>query len=118
MIYQQNYELEDFMEEIEFGGLPKRCELCYRLRLTQTAQAAQKNGFEYFSTTLLISPHQKHEIFKKIGPKIGQEFGIKFYYEDFRPGFPESQKLIRQMNLYRQKYCGCIFSEKETFFKK
>lgn len=118
MIYRENYELEDYLEEIEFGKMTKRCELCYRLRLRKAAETAQKEGFEYFTTTLLISPHQKHDVLKAIGEEIGREFGVKFYYQDFRPGFSDSQKISRQMNLYRQKYCGCIFSEKETFFRK
>lgn len=118
MIFQENYELEEYLEEIEFGQLPKRCEICYRLRLGKTAQAAQENGFEFFSTTLLISPHQKHELLKSIGEEIAAASGLKFYYEDFRSGFSESRRRAREMNLYRQKYCGCLFSEKETFFKK
>lgn len=116
MIYEDKYDLESFLR----GALnfPDRCEFCYSLRLNSTARKAKERGFEAFSTTLLISPHQKHELIKKIGHKIGSEWNIPFYYEDFREGYKESIEIYKPLNLYRQKYCGCIFSEKERFAKK
>jgi len=86
---------------------PGACENCYRIRLNKTAQKAKELGFNCFSTTLLISPYQKHDLLKQIGTEIGQKYGINFYYEDFRVGFRPGQQLAREMKLYRQKYCGC-----------
>lgn len=86
---------------------PGSCENCYLVRLNKTAAKAKELGFDYYSTTLLISPYQKHELLKEIGQKVGKEHGIEFYYEDFRAGFRPGQAIAREMDLYRQKYCGC-----------
>ncbi|MDI6730965.1 MAG: epoxyqueuosine reductase QueH [Candidatus Margulisbacteria bacterium] len=86
---------------------PNDCESCCRVRFTKTAQIAQEKEFEYFSTTLLISPYQNHELLKKIGHDTAAKYGVKFFYRDFRSGFRESQKTAKAMGLYRQKYCGC-----------
>ncbi|MFH1684651.1 MAG: epoxyqueuosine reductase QueH [Candidatus Margulisiibacteriota bacterium] len=83
------------------------CQNCYYVRLKKTAQFAKANGFDCFSTTLLISPYQKHDLLKIVGGQVSWEFGVEFFYHDFRQGFRESQQTAREMNLYRQKYCGC-----------
>ena len=90
------------------------CANCYSVRLKMTAQFAKDNGFDYFSTTLLISPYQDHELLRKVGERVslacrqaGSEFGVEFFYHDWREGFRESQQMAREMKLYRQKYCGC-----------
>ncbi|MBU1913141.1 MAG: epoxyqueuosine reductase QueH [Candidatus Omnitrophica bacterium] len=99
------------------GGLKpsptERCGLCWELRLSETADFAKANGFDAFTTTLLVSPYQDHEKVKKIGERIADEKGVKFYYQDFRPGFKDGQEQAKKENLYRQKYCGCVFSELE-----
>ena len=82
------------------------CENCYKTRLEQTAKYAKENGYDGFSTTLLISPYQKHELIKSIGNELG-----KFIYRDFRPGFRIGQAKAKELELYRQKYCGCSFSK-------
>ena len=87
-----------------------RCEMCYRLRLDETAKFARDNGFDSFSTTLLISPYQDHELIIKIAEEKAEKYGVKFYYHDFRPNYREGQNLAREHGLYRQKYCGCICS--------
>ncbi|MBU4457363.1 MAG: epoxyqueuosine reductase QueH, partial [Candidatus Omnitrophica bacterium] len=92
---------------------PERCSLCWELRLLQTADYAKENSFDGFTTTLLISPYQNHEIVKDISERIAKEKGIDFYYEDFRKGFRESQDKAKELDVYRQKYCGCVFSELE-----
>ncbi|HNW39263.1 MAG TPA: epoxyqueuosine reductase QueH [Candidatus Omnitrophota bacterium] len=89
---------------------PERCCLCWSLRLRKTAQQAKAGGFAAFSTTLLVSPYQNHELLKQLGQAIGQEAGIDFYYEDFRPGFRRAQLEAKQKGIYRQKYCGCKYS--------
>jgi len=91
----------------------ERCSLCWELRLSKTASFAKANGFDAFTTTLLISPYQDHEKVKKIGEEIASEKGVQFYYQDFRHGFKDGQEQAKKENLYRQKYCGCVFSELE-----
>jgi len=93
--------------------LQNRCHACWKMRLEKTADFAKANDFDAFTTTLLISPYQDHEKIKEIGAKISRERGIAFYYQDFRTGFREGQEQAKKDNLYRQKYCGCVFSELE-----
>jgi predicted adenine nucleotide alpha hydrolase (AANH) superfamily ATPase len=87
----------------------KRCRLCYRLRLRRTALEARQEGFTHFSTTLLCSTHQDHKAVKQEGEKAAGEFGVEFLYHDFRPGFRKGQEKARQLGLYRQTWCGCVF---------
>jgi len=94
--------------------LPVRCLGCYRLRLTETAKYAKKEGFDAFSTTLLVSPYQQHEELKKIGEEVGAAVGIDFYYTDWRPHFREGQNEAKNLELYKQRYCGCKFSLAES----
>lgn len=114
VIYNNSYELERFL-----GGalrdLENRCYNCYLLRLEKTAKYAKEKRFDFFSTTLLISPHQKHELIKEVGEKIADEVGVDFYYDDLREGYDQARKMTREKGLYSQKYCGCIFSEKERY---
>jgi predicted adenine nucleotide alpha hydrolase (AANH) superfamily ATPase len=105
-------ETETFSLACRQAGLrfpiePGDCENCYRVRLRRTAQKAKDLGFDLFSTTLLISPYQKHDLLKQMGEEIGLETGVAFYYHDFRPGFRQGQAIAKEMGLYRQKYCGC-----------
>lgn len=86
---------------------PEKCEDCYRIRLEKTASLARVNGFKYFSTTLLISPYQKHGLLKRVGEEAAEKYGVIFYYRDFREGYHESRRLAQTLGLYRQKYCGC-----------
>jgi len=83
------------------------CEKCYEVRLTKTAEIAKELGISSFTSTLLVSPYQKHETLKKIAKKIGDAIGVDFFYNDFRPGFRQGQQMARDLKLYRQKYCGC-----------
>jgi len=89
-----------------------RCDLCYENRLRRTAQYGKSKGFDSFSSTLLISPYQKHDLLKEIGEKVAGEEGIDFFYHDFREGYFKSRELAKRYNLYRQKYCGCSTSQK------
>lgn len=97
---------------------PERCRICYRLRLGKTAAMARERGFKAFSTTLLISPYQDHDLLKQVGEEMGAEHGVNFYYEDLRKGWSERGRLTRQYGLYRQQYCGCIYSEWERYRPK
>jgi len=116
VIYNDYYGLKKFTKEV-VSNIENRCVKCYRMRLEETARYAKENNYEAFSTTLLISPYQNHELLKEVGEQLAKEYGIKFYYKDFRPVFKEGQRLAREKGLYMQKYCGCIFSEEERYLK-
>lgn len=94
---------------------PARCRACYTLRLTETAERAAAQGYDSFTTTLLISPYQDHEAIVEIARDLAGRYGLRFFYEDWRPLFGRSVELSKAFGLYRQKYCGCIYSEQERF---
>jgi predicted adenine nucleotide alpha hydrolase (AANH) superfamily ATPase len=114
LIIEDEYGLNSFIENV-FPELTTRCEYCYQTRLNATASATIKNKFDAFSTTLLISPYQKHEMIAEYAKSIAQAHNATFLYRDFRPLFRDGQNKARQSNLYMQKYCGCIFSEDERY---
>lgn len=112
---------EGFMQETwqNFKGInDERCAMCYGIRLDKAAEYASKNGFDAFTTSLLVSPYQKHELIVELGEKAAQKHKILFFYRDFRPGFRQGQQQAKEIGLYRQKYCGCIVSYNETVIKK
>lgn len=117
VIMEDEYGLRKFIQGI-YPDFDHRCDFCYRVRLEETAARAKERGFEAFSTTLLISPYQKHEWIRKLGEEIGEKYGVPFLYRDFRPYFREGQDQARALGLYMQKYCGCVFSEEERYAKK
>ena len=88
------------------------CINCYEVRLRQTAKYGKANGFDFFATTLLISPYQQHELIIETGKRIAREEGIEFLAHDFRDEYHKSRELSIKYNLYRQKYCGCSESLK------
>lgn len=114
VIFATDYPVEEYFRQVAYREA-ERCRFCYLLRLRQTARLARKGKFDAFTTTLLVSPFQKHGLVKETGNVVGQEFGVPFYYVDFRPGFKYGVQRSRELGLYRQQYCGCIFSEKERF---
>jgi predicted adenine nucleotide alpha hydrolase (AANH) superfamily ATPase len=116
VLYEPGYPLEWWMENI-LGAGDKRCETCVGLRLKETAKKAREMEFETFTTTLLYSIYQKHDQIRELGIEIGREAGIPFYYQDFRKGWKEGVLRSRELKLYRQPYCGCIFSERDRYFK-
>lgn len=117
VIQEPGYELEDFLTNV--APNPKeRCGFCYRIRLTKTAERAKECGFKEFSTTLLISPYQNRELICQIGHELAQRHSLSFHDEDFRPGFRQSQAMAKEYDLYRQGYCGCIYSEKDRYYKE
>lgn len=89
---------------------PGDCESCYRIRLNEAAKYAKANGYDSFSTTLLISPYQKHELIKSIGECFAGKYSVPFKYVDMRPFYRDSVSRSKELSLYRQKYCGCLFS--------
>jgi len=113
------YDLEKYFQTVAYDGKAKdRCPECWWIRLMETAKFAKENGFEAFTTTLLASPYQDHNIIKTIGEDIAVKAGLKFYYEDFRPGFRVAYDKARAAGIYCQNYCGCLFSEKERIEEK
>ena len=117
VIYQEGYDLEGFIQNVVFRE-SERCNYCYHDRLRSTALLAKRGKFDYFSTTLLHSKHQQHDLIRAMGESIGKSLGISFLYQDFREGWKEGIECSKQMGLYRQQYCGCIYSEKERYFKE
>lgn len=109
------YGLDRFLNELKGQFGPERCARCYALRLAAVAKEAAAKSFSAFSTTLLISPYQDHELLIKTGNELGKKFGVAFHYTDFRPGFKSTYEIARNNELYRQKYCGCIFSEHDRY---
>ncbi len=116
IIYDDRYELSSFLE----GALREdpRCKFCYRWRLSETAKKASKKDFDVYSTTLMLSPYQDHDMIKKIGGEEGNKNDVKFIYKDLTDGFYESHDMADEYELYKQGYCGCIFSEKDRYYKK
>ena len=110
-IFEENYGLKEFCKNV-INDLENRCvNYCYRVRLEQTAKFAKENGYDSFSTTLLVSPYQNHEALKQVGEELAEKYGLEFVYRDFRVGFREGQAKARELGLYMQKYCGCVFTE-------
>jgi hypothetical protein len=107
-----DYGIELFEKSISRNS-GDRCINCYELRLEAAAIYASVNNFDCYSTTLLISPYQKHDIIKKIGEELAGKYNINFFYKDLRPYYKESVSISKLMGLYRQKYCGCYLSEGE-----
>jgi predicted adenine nucleotide alpha hydrolase (AANH) superfamily ATPase len=105
---------DDEFRQDEWEGMKDigeaRCHRCYSLRLEKAAEYAAKNGYDAFTTTLLVSPYQKHDLIKELGEFYANKYGVDFVYRDFRPGFRLGQQMTKEMELYRQKYCGCILS--------
>ncbi len=110
-IFEENYGIRDFCKNV-VNDLENRCQkYCYPVRLEQTAKYAKENGYDSFSTTLLVSPYQNHEVLIKVAEEMAKKYDIKFLYRDFRVGFRQGQAKARELGLYMQKYCGCVFSE-------
>jgi len=107
------YDIAKGLENQKEGG--ERCFKCYKLRLKEAAIIAKEQGFDYFTTTLSISPHKNSQKLNEIGGNLAEEFGVKYLYSDFKKkeGYKRSIELSNEYNLYRQDYCGCIFSKNE-----
>ena len=115
----EEYRLRDFLKkaliaETEPNG---RCTMCYTWRLEQTAKFASENGFDAFTSTLFYSIYQQHDLMRRTAEHFAEVYGVRFYYEDFRTGWQEGIDISQALELYRQPYCGCIFSEEERYSK-
>jgi len=116
IIVRPDYDLEGFLREVAFRE-SQRCLYCYAKRLQAAARMAQKSRFDAFTTTLLYSKLQKHDLIREIAREAARKYGVPFYEEDFRVGWRQGQEEAQRLGLYRQQYCGCIYSEKERFNK-
>ena len=115
LVIHEEYGLDEFCKNV-VNDISNRCvNYCYPKRLGETVRYAAEHGFEYFTTTLLVSPYQKHDELKKVCEELARLSGVKFLYRDFRTGFRVGQNKARELGLYMQKYCGCIFSEEERY---
>lgn len=112
--YTEFLNIANGMEEMPEGG--RRCHACYRLRLEKTAGYAKENGFDYFTTTLSISPYKNAQWLNEIGLYEGEKQGVKYLFSDFKKdnGYKRSCELSKEFNLYRQDYCGCVYSKRTT----
>ena len=92
----------------------RRCMVCYELRLRKTAEEAKRLGYDYFTTTLTISPLKDAQVLNRLGMKLGEEYGVRYLVSDFKKngGYQRSIELSREYGLYRQNYCGCEFSRR------
>lgn len=116
---ESEYVPGDFYEAVKgFESEPeggRRCEKCFMLRLERTARVAKENGFDFFGTTLTVSPHKNAQLINKTGTELGEKYGVEFLTSDFKKkdGYKRSIELSREYGLYRQDYCGCEFSKGE-----
>jgi len=104
---------DDFGQEVwenYVGSTEDRCRMCYTVRFEKTAEFAAQNGYDAFSTTLLVSPYQNHDMIIEICNQMAEKYNLKFCYRNWREGYRDGQKKAKDYGLYRQKYCGCIKS--------
>ncbi|MBR1581319.1 MAG: epoxyqueuosine reductase QueH [Selenomonadaceae bacterium] len=126
LIVDNHYGLREFLSRVlplvndddtikNPDGHHARCRVCYAWRLGATAEYASTHGFDAFTSTLLYSRHQNHDVIRSIGETFARRFDVEFRYEDWREGWQRGIDLSIELGLYRQNYCGCIFSEEERF---
>ncbi len=119
VIYFETYEPEKWFREVAFREEKSiRCQICYSMRLEMAAAVAKKGKFDYFTSTLFYSKYQKRELMLPLAENASKKFGVKFLDIDFREGWSEGIEISKSYNLYRQQYCGCLYSEKERYCSK
>ena len=114
VIRDEIYPLDAFLRQVVFRE-EERCRYCYHLRLSHAARIAKKGRFDAFTTTLLYSRYQKHDLIREVAECVAGTQGIPFLYRDFREGWSEGVRVSKEIGMYRQPYCGCIYSEKERY---
>jgi predicted adenine nucleotide alpha hydrolase (AANH) superfamily ATPase len=122
LIVSPDYDIIEYFRRVA-GHEAERCGECFDLRLAKTAEIALEKGFDAFTTTLLISPHQKHDLIKEVGERVALRLvqgerrgkGVEFLYADLRKRYSDSRHITKPMDLYRQQYCGCVYSEWERY---
>lgn len=117
--YNDTWDLSDWIQkQTPLPARETRCQNCISWRMEAAAREAQLRNFEYFSTTLLYSRYQPHDFIRQKGEALQGETGVKFVYEDFRTDWQAGIDLSRAWGVYRQAWCGCVFSEAERYAKK
>ncbi len=124
LIISPDYDIIEYFRQVA-GHEKERCRHCFEIRLNKTAATAMENGCDAFTTTLLISPHQKHDLIKETGERAALQLvqgergekGVEFLYADLRKRYSESRHITKPMDLYRQQYCGCVYSEWERYIE-
>jgi predicted adenine nucleotide alpha hydrolase (AANH) superfamily ATPase len=110
----EGYDMPEYFRRVA-GHEGERCRHCFELRLGRTAAAAGELGCDAFTTTLLISPHQKHDLIREAGVRAAAASGVRFLYADLRKRYSDSRHITKPLELYRQQYCGCVYSEFERY---
>ena len=117
-LYSGDFRMDEWLAKAWEGKYSSRCEMCYSIRMDYVAKYAGENGYDCFSTSLLVSPYQQHDFIAQIASECAAKYGVRFEYFDWRPHFREGQNMAREHGLYRQKYCGCIYSLEDSEFKE
>lgn len=112
-----DYSPEEFLKNVAERS-NERCYYCYYHRMKKTAELAQKYAFDAFTTSLLYSIYQNHDLMKSIGEELAKRYGVEFFYQDFRTLWKEGIEISKKEEMYRQPYCGCIYSEKDRYYKQ
>jgi len=108
------YDIIEYFRRVA-GNEARRCRYCFGLRLAKTAEMAAEDGFDAFTTTLLISPHQEHDLIGEVGEQVSHASGVDFLYADLRKRYSDSRHITKGLGIYRQQYCGCVYSEWERY---
>lgn len=118
-LIEEKYDTNDYYKAVKgyerLGERSERCYKCYEFRMTKACKYAKENNFDYFTTTLSISPYKNSNWINEIGSNLEKEYNIKYLYADFKKknGYKRSLELSKEYNLYRQDYCGCVYSKQE-----
>ena len=115
--YVKEYGLKEYLRKVVYNE-ERRCSICYEMRLLPTVMQAKSIGVDAFTTTLLYSRYQNHDLIRTTAERLADEYNISFYYQDFRKGWQQGIDMSIKMDIYRQPYCGCIYSEQERYDKK
>lgn len=114
MVFHEPYLLDTFLANV--ASKPEdRCGYCYRSRLRETAREAKKQNAKGFTSTLLYSRYQNHQAIVEFGQELAQDYDLIFHYEDYRKGWNQGIQKSKELGLYRQQYCGCIYSERDRY---
>ena len=117
LICHDEYRLEEFLAATA-SRPEERCRYCYVSRLDRAARAAAELGYDSFTSSLLYSRYQQHDLIRREGEQAGERHGVRFLYDDYRIGWKQGIEASKDMGLYRQQYCGCIYSEKDRYHPK
>ncbi len=116
--YSDDFRIDDWLSRAWEDRYDSRCLMCYDIRMEYTARYAKEHGYQSFSSSLLVSPYQNHDAIRESAERAAEKYQIEFAYTDWRPHFREGQNMAREHGLYRQKYCGCIYSLQDSDFRE